>query len=230
MAQVTFGSATVTWAGTANTLLAVTATKPMEASLSINRPEVDFTQLTTSTTGVLNYSFGSSIGDWSATLKARFEPGQVGNTGFVTAASAFLANIRAYTLTLESSPKETTALIGGPVVWKTFIPSIIRGSGSWTAAVDDTTALVVPGGTAHSATFKLIENASSDHTLAAECITTGSSFTAKVGEVGLVTVPFVLSGAITAAGTSAAGTFTISFQPSPGPKSRLSSTSPTPST
>jgi hypothetical protein len=174
----------------------------MEFTLNLNNPTTPATALTSG--GVVHGTVLNTIGDFSGTITGRLSPAKLGNSGFVTASGAYLTNLERWKLSMRCPALPATAMTGSAVTDRSFVPGIITSTGSWTAAIDDTTPLVKPG-VSYSATLKLLENDANDQTLAATIYTTGAPFTVKVGEVSLVEVPFAVSGDITAAGTGGSG-------------------------
>jgi hypothetical protein len=190
----------VSWAN--NTALISGGVAPSAFTLQMSANPLDATVFGSSLVG---RSSKAGLTEVSGTIQGKTSPTILGSTGLVTASGAYTTNVKSWTMELNAPPFETTAMTGAAQSFKSFIPGLISGTGSWTANVDGTTALVLPNTEVASAVFKLVENASNDHTLTCAIVTTDVSFGATVGELVEVTVGFSINGTITAAGTSGSG-------------------------
>lgn len=216
IATITTGVVT-SWAGTENSALITGGSAPSEFTLNMGADEFDTTALSGS--GVTTMAYLPGMYNLSGTIRSRIEPMRLGTAGFITASSAYLTNLRGWTMNLvrQSLPADVQTS-GAAQTYRAFLPSLIDWNGTWTAFLDDTTAAVIPG-TSYSATFRLIDD-TTDHTLAGTIITTGAGIPVRVGNTSEVTYNYRGSGAITAAGS---GAVTRLFPTSPIPSSAAGS-------
>jgi hypothetical protein len=191
----------VSWAN--NTALISGGVAPSAFTLQMSANPLDATVFGSSLVG---RSSKAGLTEVSGTIQGKTSPTILGSTGLVTASGAYTANVKSWTMELNAPPFETTAMTGAAQTFKSFIPGLISGTGSWTANVDHSTALVLPNTVVATATFKLVENSTgTDGTLSCAIVTTDVSFGTTVGELVEVTVGFSINGTITSAGTSATG-------------------------
>lgn len=196
---VTTGLVT-SWAGTQNTALIQSASGPYEFTLNMEAPTEDVTPFNGS--GVTFTSNIPNIRSWSGSITTRFTTALIGSSGLVTFGSGYTANTRAWTLDLTNDAKDTTVFNGSGVTYRTFVPGLLSWGGTYETYVDNTTALVFPGASAASATFKLVEDGATDRTLAGNIIASSVPVTVQVGELPTATFTYVGSGTLTAAGSA----------------------------
>jgi hypothetical protein len=187
-----FGKLT-SWAGTINTDLI----ENQEVNYTLNysfddRPYVPF--------GASGVVFGSrTVGRsfWDGTVNMQLATVQTGNLGSVTFANGYVANAYKWTMDIVANVHEVTPF---GVTAKTWMPGVITATGTYSAIIDDTTALSAPGVTG-TATFSINDGAG-------EKQLSGTVFVTVVAinvdpESGQANVDFsyAFSGSITTAGT-----------------------------
>lgn len=205
MAQIIADNGLVSsWAGTGNSALISGGSAPYEFTLTGTKPEADVTPFVSGGTAFRQFALG--LGEWSAAMSTRLSPVKYGSGGLVTASAAYTTNVRSWRMSIAATPAEkSTVMNATPPTWQTYVPNLVQWSGTYEAFVDDTTALVFPTSTAESITFKLVENASADHTLSGSCLIQQLSAPIRIGSISVATYSFRGTGTLTAAGTSGSG-------------------------
>lgn len=122
-----------------------------------------------------------------------------GNSGLVTYASGYTANINAYNIRISRSEHDVTAYNSTPPTWKTFISGAMRWEGGYSGFHDDTTAIVAPGiNTTEpaAATFK-IQDLAADNALSGSILTRRVTVQTNFDQPGTVDYDFRGSGNLT---------------------------------
>lgn len=212
MATFVVASGAVTsWAGTANTDLIADGAAPTSFNLTIDAPEFDQTAFNGS--GAVARAYLRGIRSWGVQMSAVLSIPYMGSSGLVTATAASdgtsqgaraITGAHAWTMDIAGDEKLSTAFNSSGVSFESYLPGLINWGGTIETRGDDTVSPILPINVA-SATFKILENASSDHTLAGAIELLSSAPTAQVGEVYSVAYRYRGTGNLTAAGTSASG-------------------------
>lgn len=194
----------VSWAGTGNSALVTSGSAPAAFVLNISAREDDITPLTASGAVFREYTIG--LGEWSGSIETRPNPAKYGSGGNLTGSGPYLTNVQSWRLRLDAGPvQKITGFDASGVTHQSYAPSLWNWGGTYTAGVDSSTAIVAPSATAATLTFKLIENASADHTLSGSAMVRQIGIPVRVGNVTIATFEFRGTGALTAAGTSGTG-------------------------
>jgi hypothetical protein len=202
MAIKIIDAGTVTsWAGNNNTNLIDNASAPPEFTLAVNSDSFP----TTAFGSVTAEDFANGLYSWTASIASRLEPFSAGGGGLVTYADGYTDNVKAWSMTMNWAALESTVFDSAgtsTIESKSFTPGLLNWSGTYTAILDDTTALSLPEpGTRGTATFKIVEDGANDQTLAGTVITTSVSAPVRVGRLSEVSIGYQGAGALTAAGT-----------------------------
>ena len=195
------------WAGTANTALISTGSAPSEFSWTLHAPEVDTTPFVSAGATVMR--FIPNIYDGTVSIKTRINPASIGNKGNVTFSGGYATNIKEWSVTLATDPQESTAFSGSTVLARTYIPSLLNWSGSYTGYVDGTTPLEPVGEVAAALVLKAIEDGATDVQLSGNAFSTQLASTVRVGQIAEASYSFRGDGDITSA--VGAGSFTAWF-------------------
>ena len=199
MAAITGATGSVTsWAGAANTLLIATSSAPSSFTINYSADEMDTTGFaaTNSMTAI------AGLKTWSGSISTRYQAAQIGAAGSVTYASGDVLNTNAWQMSMASAAKETTAF-GASV--KSFIPSLLNWSGSYSGYYDGTTALTGLGVDPPAAASFALDGTRS---LIGAITITSQSVSSSPAEVVTVQQGFKGSGAL--AGLGASGFFAAS--------------------
>lgn len=195
------------WTGTANTAL-IGALDEHTISLSIDGGTADRTPFTS---GGLSFArSGQTMRSWTGTINGRARLGgspPSGYLGAVTFASGYALLVKSWEMTIETAAQDisafgSTATLAG---WKTFRPQYLKWGGSYSAMIDETTALVLPvapNTAAAAATFKLGEASAVAQTLAGNILVSNLGVNIKVDELNMATFAFMGDDTLTAAGAS----------------------------
>lgn len=211
IATITTGVVT-SWSGTENSALITGGSAPYEFTLNSSADEHQATALSGS--GVSARAFSPGLYNLSGSIRSRIEPMRLGTAGFITASGAYLTNLKGWTLNLTRPANPADVQTSGTAQsYRGFLPGIIEWDGSWTALLDDTTAVVLPGSAYASAVFRLIDD-STDHTLTGNIQTTSMAVPVVLGQTSDVTYNFKGSGTIATAGS---GSVTRLFPTNPIP-------------
>ena len=176
---------------------------PYQFTINTTSPEFDNTEFGGS---LVTASRAGGIPDWSVSVSGRFPhaAGQTGYEGLVTWASGYAQHVRAWTMTMNFSTLETTAMASTAPTWKAWIPGLMTWGGTFDAGLDDTNAPTLPASAAAgtSATFKLTDESTNDNTLAGAIIPTQVSPSVVVNgsEPSRVQYSYAGDGALTVAG------------------------------
>jgi hypothetical protein len=211
MAIKIIGAGAVTsWAGNNNTNLIDNASAPPEFTLAVNSDSFP----TTAFGSVTAEDFANGLYSWTASIASRLEPFSAGGGGLVTYADGYTANVKAWSMTMNWAALESTVFDSAgtsTIESKSFTPGLLNWSGTYTAILDDTTALSLPEpGTRGTATFKIVEDGANDQTLAGTVITTSVSAPVRVGQLSEVSIGYQGAGPLAATGTSGS-TWTANF-------------------
>lgn len=179
-----------------------------EFTLSYNNPALDTTALSPT---VYSRSYVGGLRDWSATVRSRLEPAQIGSTAIISnAAGVYNANTKKWSLTIDNNLNDVTAFNATAPTSRSFANGIMAVSGNYEGFVDDTTALVAPGPSVNSAVVFRYFDAATDHSLTFGLLITGISAPFTPGTAPLAVHSFVASGNLTHAGS---GTLTAPLFP-----------------
>lgn len=202
--HIATGSVVTSWAGTANTALISSGSAPYRWNLNVTNPETDVTPMASGGATARAYALG--LGQWDGSISTRLNPVKYGSGGLVSGSSSYVTNTRNWRLSIAATPVEkSTAMNGTPPTWQTWLPNLISWSGTYEAMLDTSTSLTLPSITADTLTFKMVENASNDHTLSGSALVSQLGAPIQVGQLAVATYSFRGTGAITAAGTSGSG-------------------------
>lgn len=194
--------AVTSWGGTENTALISSGSAPSEFTLALESddfPTTAFNPTVVFETGI------AGLYSYTASIVTRLNPAQHGATGLVTHSSGYTAGVRSWSMDITCAEHDTTAYNATAPTAHTFIPGLVKWAGKYESLVDTATSLVQPGGSAASATFKILENGSNDQTLAGNIYVKRYDVRGKLGELCVVGADYMGTGTLTAAGTSGTG-------------------------
>lgn len=208
------GVVPTSWAGNNNGVLIGVGTGAgaahREATLDITSNAIDSTVFGAS---LANRSFITGLRSATVNFSGRWNPAYNCSDINLTFANGYATNLRRFSISFAWEPQDVTVATGSAITSMRYLPGLGTVSGTYEAYVDDTTAVSLPGGTTTgSATFDLVGEASTPHTLSGTIITTQLGVSMPVGSPPVATYAFQFSGAVTAAG-DADGTGTYSSSP-----------------
>lgn len=166
-----------------------------------------------------NFTVLSGMRGWTLSVRAMaFANGVLGNVGFVSLSTGYATHVKGWRATVETTAvHETTPFRssagGASPTWQEFRPDVgVRVTGSYTAGVDDATAISLPTAPQGSApTLTLYYgNGATPETLATSAVIQPVNISAARGSLSQVEMNFTGSGALTTAGTASllgSGTF-----------------------
>lgn len=170
------------------------------ATLNHSAAELEDTEFASTPPVALGYT--TDLPDGTISFQARFPKGspKTGAEGLITFASGYTNHANEYSIALSCSVDDGNAFAATPPTAMEHVPGVITATGSYGAAVDDTTA-IEPAGTAGSATFRLDDD-TTDNTLGGSIVLTSVSPAVVVGQQNRVTHNFRFDGNVTVAGSS----------------------------
>lgn len=188
------GSVT-SWAGTFNAAM-LALLKPATFTLDTNADSLDTTAFNAGAAIVANKIKG--LKHWRGQFSGPLATPAHGITGAVSG-TAYSTNVQRWSMSLRCNPLDSTSY---PITsnWKTFLPGLVMGSGSFDAIVDGTTPITEAGSSTEPATgtFTL----STGNTLAASLFTTGAQIVSRVGDLNVVRYSFDIDGHVTSVGSA----------------------------
>ncbi len=137
---------------------------------------------------------------WTGSFTARYPRANpaVGHQGLVTFGNGYVVKCNGWTMTINAESYDDTGFASTPPTWREALPGQITATGSFTCAIDDTTAITLS--TTGSATFRMNTESTDDNTLAGSIVITGWSPVVRQGAKNIVTYNFTVNGNLTAAG------------------------------
>lgn len=203
---------------TNNTNLVGTAVAHREATLSIDCAATDSTAFTAS---LKARTFVTGLRSATASMRGRWNPSYMCTGIGLTFANGYVANLRKFDVALKWEEHDVTVGTGSAITSRLYVPGLLTASGTYEAFIDDTTDLLQPGGTTTgAATFKLIENGTTDHTLSGDIVVEQLGATFVVGGVPVARYSYKFTGDVTGAGsggTYANSPFTVGSAAQPIP-------------
>lgn len=197
---VVSGLVPTSWTGNNNTNLISLGVAHKEASLSIDAPSFDDTAFASGSTFRTMYP---GIRNITASMRGRWNPTNVSNSIGLTWSTGYTANLRRISLNIRYGVQKVTSGAGTTVDADEFLPGLYSASGTFEAFVDDTTALPKSGlPTIGSATIKLIEAGTTDHTVAGTIFANRIGPTFQIGEAPVATFAFDFRSAMTWTGVT----------------------------
>ena len=141
----------------------------------------------------------------TATITTRLNPAKTGAQGLVTHSSGYPSFVRNWKMDINAAVQDSTVFDALGATAHAYLPGLVTWGGTYEGFMDSDNAIPNPGGASASATFKILENASSDHTLAGNIFIEKYDADYMVGETAKFTAAFLGDGNLTAAGSSGSG-------------------------
>lgn len=191
MAAITgIEGAVTSWAGTQNSHLISSGTKPADFTLRIEAGEHDVTGFGDAGIAAM---IKETVYQWSGTIRAQLVAPASGTLGLVTFAAGYTANLNAWDMAVECAASNPATSFGNTA--HVFLPTVMRWGGSFSGSLDGTTALLIPAASSSepgSATFKYQERGADDNALSGDVFTTRVE--ASVPHASLATVSYTYRG------------------------------------
>lgn len=183
-------------------LIAGSASSPSSFELMVSQDEGDSTVFAST---VYARSFAVGLYNATARITSQLNSPKFGTDGLVTTTgSGYVTNCYAWNATIDWEPQPADKFASTGPSMRSFIPGLLRMTGSYSCWVDTSTAITKAStpGTAETLTFKFIEDGANDKTITASCWIRPRAVV-QVGDIPSVTYDFASTGNVTIGGYSA---------------------------
>jgi len=176
--------------GFQNTLITA-GTAPSKFNLKCKAGGIDVTRFVSGGTATFERA-NKGLREIDFTIECQLASPQLGNSLSVAYSSGYVANVKEFDISISADAKEATVSTGSQVLWRNFIPTIVRTKGSWSCFLDDTTgpSAVALAAEPASATFTLITGGTGKN-LALNIITTDCDIAVSPADINTVKYNFM---------------------------------------
>lgn len=183
------------------TALISTNNKPASFTLSEKADIHDRTTFVTSTGATFGRNI-SGLHSWSGKISAHLGTPQIGALGAVTFASGEVLFINEFDINITADMHDATAFTGSAVKWRSYVPGLVRATGSFSGYLDNATTIAHAGldAGAAAATFDVIAGGTGK-TIGGNILLSDVEISVSPADINKKKYSFVFDSQVTTAGS-----------------------------